>query len=996
MTGSGTFAHALQVAGTSSVNVGTGLSATWSGLLSNNVSAGILRLTGGGTLALTNAGNSYSGGTVVTGGSTLSVTADGVMGAPATAIALGDATSTATLGMTTSGTFLSSRAIAMGSLGAIFDTASSTAATLSGVISGTGGLTKTGNGTLTLAGANTYSGATTVLAGTLLTGRTALFGQSAILSVAGGATINLNGFNQTVASLNGTGALTLGQGATLTIGGNNLSTLFSGTIGGTGGLVKNGTGQLTLLGINTFTGGIAVNGGALFGTTDSLRGNILNNAQVGFDQAIDGTYSGAMSGTGSLIKTGTGRLTLTGANTFTGGMTVSAGALWGTTTSLRGAILNNAQVDFDQAIDGTYSSVMSGTGALIKTGTGALTLAGANTYTGGTFLNGGSLIGTTTSLQGLFSNSSALVFDQAFDGAFRGAITGTGTVTKLGLGAVGLSGPQNYTGLTWVRQGTLAFDTGFAGSVTVDSGATLWGTGVIGGSLNLAGTLIVPPPGSQYAVFDRALDASTMIAGGQTPSIFINGNLTTTTGSTIGMTISPNAPAPILVSGTANLVGTHFSVIINDPTPSRSSTYTAISAAGGLQINGGDITSPSSAQIPLFKLSPSALMVTLLNLDVPLGGAVTSPNAAGAGRAIDATKAGATGDYSHVIDELTALTDGNLDRALREMSGEIHASTTQMVAIDSMSMTDVVRNEMSASEQEAASNPHPSRGAWSPRPWVQLSGDHSSFSSGDFSGGTANVGGGGGGMDFRPASNWAVGAGLALSTGGMSLSDLSETSQMIAPRAFTYFGFGFGPFHVHWGGSVSRSKTTTKRTIQFEAMVPNANGQLVPLSGGIDRVATSSQTSTARDAWSDWEYTRKFGTWTFDGKLGLRVASYTRQAFTESGADSISLEVAPETLSTKEFSVDLHQFRYTGTWRPNIWLTYRREFGEDWTRAAMNFVGNANSDFTVQGMPVPRDTFQGLFGITMRTGRGLLYTFEYQIMHSSEELRQSLRFKVRM
>jgi len=217
-----------------------------------------------------------------------------------------------------------------------------------------------------------------------------------------------------------------------------------------------------------------------------------------------------------------------------------------------------------------------------------------------------------------------------------------------------------------------------------------------------------------------------------------------------------------------------------------------------------------------------------------------------------------------------------------------------------------------------------------------------------------------------------------------------------APRVFTYYGFGFGPFHVHWGGSLSRATTTTKRTIQFAALVPDASGQLVPLSVGVDRVATSDQIATTRDAWSDWQFTRKFGTWTFDGKLGLRVASYTRQAFGEAGADSISLDVANQTLSTREFNIDIHHFRHAGTWRPNIWVTYRRDFGESWTRAGAAFAGAPTNEFEIQGMPVPRDTFQGLFGITMRSRAGIGYTIEYQFMRNSDETRQSFRFKVRL
>ena len=63
------------------------------------------------------------------------------------------------------------------------------------------------------------------------------------------------------------------------------------------------------------------------GNAGSLQGNITNNAAVIFDQAGDGTYAGAMSGTGSLTKLGAGTLTLSGINQYTGGTNVNEGTL---------------------------------------------------------------------------------------------------------------------------------------------------------------------------------------------------------------------------------------------------------------------------------------------------------------------------------------------------------------------------------------------------------------------------------------------------------------------------------------------------------------------------------------------------------------------------------------------------------------------------------------------------------------------------------------------
>ena len=76
------------------------------------------------------------------------------------------------------------------------------------------------------------------------------------------------------------------------------------------------------------------------------------------DQSTDTTFAGAITGTGGLGKSGVGNLTLTGANDYSGGTDVIGGTLTGTTTSLQGVILNDADVVFDQTTNGTYAGAM--------------------------------------------------------------------------------------------------------------------------------------------------------------------------------------------------------------------------------------------------------------------------------------------------------------------------------------------------------------------------------------------------------------------------------------------------------------------------------------------------------------------------------------------------------------------------------------------------------------------------------------------------------------
>ena len=112
---------------------------------------------------------------------------------------------------------------------------------------------------------------------------------------------------------------------------------------------------MILAGSSSYSGGTLVSAGTLQGTTASLQGDITDNASLVFDQGTTGTYAGDISGTGSLTKLGTGTLILAGSNSYAGGTLVGAGTLQGTTDSLQGDITDNASLVFDQATTGTHA-----------------------------------------------------------------------------------------------------------------------------------------------------------------------------------------------------------------------------------------------------------------------------------------------------------------------------------------------------------------------------------------------------------------------------------------------------------------------------------------------------------------------------------------------------------------------------------------------------------------------------------------------------------------
>lgn len=163
-------------------------------------------------------------------------------------------------------------------------------------------------------------------------------------------------------------------------------------------------------------------------------------------------------GDGSLTKEGTGTLELAGDGLFfVGTTTVSEGTLQTDAATIQGDIVNNATVAFVQNAAGTQAGIISGSGTLVKKGPQTLVLTGANTYSGGTTVEEGTLEGTTTSLQGNFQldADTTLRFDQDVDGTLSGNVDGDGALEKLGSGTLTLTGTNLYSGGTTIGDGTV-------------------------------------------------------------------------------------------------------------------------------------------------------------------------------------------------------------------------------------------------------------------------------------------------------------------------------------------------------------------------------------------------------------------------------------------------------------------------------------------------------------------------------------------------------------
>ena len=122
--------------------------------------------------------------------------------------------------------------------------------------------------------------------------------------------LNLNGFSETINGLSGNGTVDGVSGTpTLTVGGNDATSSFTGTIvnaAGTLALTKTGTGALSLGGANTYGGATSVSGGKLF-----VNGSVAAASAVSVASGATLGGSGTVAGTatissGALVESGNG------------------------------------------------------------------------------------------------------------------------------------------------------------------------------------------------------------------------------------------------------------------------------------------------------------------------------------------------------------------------------------------------------------------------------------------------------------------------------------------------------------------------------------------------------------------------------------------------------------------------------------------------------------------------------------------------------------------
>lgn len=501
--------------------------------------------------------------------------------------------------------------------------------TASNEISGIGALTKTGAGTLTLTGNNTYAGGTTLSDGTLVVGNNNALG-TGTLGIGNGVTLAADGARRITNDIVFDGDLRIFPGGTLVS--------FS-AFELDGNLDLNG-GNRTLtntMNFNAFEfgqvniGGVISNGGLTFADDGFPVGNVVF---FRLDGSAANTYSG---------------------DTVVGSNVSLALAKEANVTAIAGDIL----VRSEAVVASLNSEQIADTSTLTFEGAGRFQVGNGTGVTETVaYLHDDDSGLAAIDLEDQNGGSTLRVGEGLFSGSINGGTVGSTSLEKFGLGSLVLTGDSTFTGATSVSGGTLLVNGSLGNTaVSVETGATLGGTGTIAGAVTV--------------------QSGGFLSAGNSPGTLTMGQLILNTGSrTVFELGAPGSPGMTsdLINVTGNLTLQNGALLDLIPIADfQTGTYRLFDYGGTLSGNVGSVffgTAPAGHNLTL-DAATSGQVNLLVNYDGLQfwNGAQTTPDGTvhgGAGTWDSATTnwTNENGNVSNAWESLTAVFSGSAGGAV--------------------------------------------------------------------------------------------------------------------------------------------------------------------------------------------------------------------------------------------------------------------------------------------------------------------------------------------
>jgi len=639
-----------------------------------------------------------------------------------------------------------------------------------------------------------------------------------------------------------------------------------------------------------------------------------------------------------------GNQSFTGLQFLTGGYQLVAGS-GGSLTPVNAANGDLAAVRVNTGDSTQISAPLVGAGGIEKLDAGTLILSGANTYTGGTRVSGGTLVGNTTSLQGNIVDNASLVFQQDTDGRFNGVLSGTGNTVKQGSGSLLLTGNQPFSGNLAVNQGLLLVGnaanpgTVLGAKVTVGAGAALSGNGSVGSLVNNG--VVQPDPAS---------------------GLKVGGNFTNAPGGTLQVVVGNPASSGLTVGGTANLGGSL--VVLNSAPASGNAQYTVVTAGGGVN---GTFTTVQLPDTPFYDTTlnygSNQVGVTISRNGTSLGDVASTPNQQAVAGAL-----GSSGAPAAVLGAVMAQNRGGVQAALDSLSGEIHASTASALIEDSRYVREAVNDRLRQpgcmreedprralapnANQLTSDGCHDEAVGWAQAlgTWGKMDGNSNSASI------DRNVQGFLLGVDRSLNSDWRVGVAAGYTRSDLDASGRRSDASIDSYHLATYLGYQLDAFSARVGAAYSWHDIESKRD--------------VAIGSYDDRLKAKYKARTAQ-VFGEVSYAIEAGGVALEPFAGLAYVNYDSDTAREKGGAARLKASADQDITFSTVGLragKAFKLANGSTLTPRGSLGWRHAYGDTKPDADLRFI-EGGAGFTTQGVPIARDAAVVEAGLDLSIGQ---------------------------
>ena len=746
----------------------------------------------------------------------------------------------------------------------------------------------------------------------------------------------------------GTGILTIQNGGTV-------SNVF-GAVGNLAG--SNGMVIVTGEGSSWTNSGTIVVGGVGKGILTIQNGATVSSAgggSVGLNAGSQGTV--IVTGAGSTWNNSPGGGLNIGSSGF-GTLTIASGGTVNNNTAFTANIGSAAGSQGTVIVTGTGSAWSNSSGLNVgSSGTGTLTIADNGTVTsGGPFmvargagsvgtLNIGASAGNPAAAPGTLNaanvafgaGTGTLNFNHTSNNyIFTPAIGGNGSVNLLA-GVTILPATNTYTGATRINGGALFVNGSIASSslTTVNGGAVLSGSGTVGTTI-VNGTIA---PGNGPII----------------GTLNVNGTYTQNAGSTYQVKVGSQSDL-INITGNANING--GTVAVQAVAGAAPKTYTIVTATGGVAGTYSGLTSNFAFVTPFLSYDPNNVFLTLQTSFAGGGG---TRNEVDVGKVLDQISGSAKGDLGTVVTDLANLTRQQGLPALDAISGQPWADFGTMNTNNGMMFMNALGQQMANARGAASAGQRQALaqaceiadcdGTGPLSAWASaLGGLGSVLGDGNAATLTYNFAGAATGLDYRIDPRFLVGIGVGYTHGWEWVNSFPGQGYTDSVSVAVYGSYTQSGFYVDALAGYAYYDNQVHRQI----MIPGLDQRTASGNTGANQFLGQIEGGYKFDV-----YAPAAATITPFGRF--QITSVTQNGFTESGAQSIDLNVFQQTTNSQRTTIgaDLAGAIGIGGDRKlnlDFRLGWMHEFADTSRPITAAFAGAPGNAFTVFAAPPGRNS----------------------------------------